>query len=659
LSACILVVLLTGVGSVLAADAPLQDLGRLPFLITGPDDSVHWTMADERIYVIGFGTTGARERSPHIRFENIRMIKNGVESIPSSLPFFSSSGTMYWQDPDATDIGTWVFTVIARAESYLSENEYRLTVHVLDRRPLIGFRIGSGEAPPGTDVCIPLYIDNLAGAPGASGREIGGFDLLFNYDAEVVTFTGMDLDGSVLETAEWEYLTYRIVSTNPAKIRIVAIADMNNGNVHPSDWAVDGLLANVCFRVTNDRSLEGASSPIRFWWDDCGDNLVSSRDGNTLYMITDPGDGIPWFGGDPDAEPPIPGGGIIDNTDSSKQQLATFEGGITGPADYPCPNPNLSRPDPEPFLYFVNGMVTVERSSGDICDLGDLNLNGLAYEVADAVLYSNYFILGPSVFQPGIPGQAQVAASDVNTDGVPLTVADLVFMTRVIQGLAEPAADCGQAVSLDSGQAVLAPADQGSSTLVTMNASTSVGAVWLTLSYANTEIASIDLESGALDMDLLYHPDSGLLRILIWSLEDADSIPSGAGDLVRVHTTGGGTVTLVEAEVSTYAGALMQTTIAQPPAAAPDLMVVGNAPNPFNAQTSIRFNLDAASDYTLTIFNIAGQVVRTYAGPAEAGAHTITWDGRDQRNSPVASGVYFYRVEAGGFAVTKRMLLLK
>ena len=54
---------------------------------------------------------------------------------------------------------------------------------------------------------------------------------------------------------DWEYLTYRVVSSNPALIRIVAIADMNNSNHHPTGWCLDGLLANICFRTTNDRNL--------------------------------------------------------------------------------------------------------------------------------------------------------------------------------------------------------------------------------------------------------------------------------------------------------------------------------------------------------------------------------------------------------------------
>jgi flagellar hook assembly protein FlgD len=66
-----------------------------------------------------------------------------------------------------------------------------------------------------------------------------------------------------------------------------------------------------------------------------------------------------------------------------------------------------------------------------------------------------------------------------------------------------------------------------------------------------------------------------------------------------------------------------------------------------------------AGDYTLTIYNIAGQTVKTFSGSTEAGTLTVTWDGVDNRGSKVASGVYFYRVEADAFHAVKKMVLMK
>ncbi|UCC44154.1 MAG: S8 family peptidase [Candidatus Zixiibacteriota bacterium] len=79
-----------------------------------------------------------------------------------------------------------------------------------------------------------------------------------------------------------------------------------------------------------------------------------------------------------------------------------------------------------------------------------------------------------------------------------------------------------------------------------------------------------------------------------------------------------------------------------------------NFPNPFNPTTTISFELPRRSDYQLTIFNVLGRTVHTECGNAPAGKVRIVWNAEEQ-----ASGVYFYRVEAGEQSSTRKMLLLK
>lgn len=80
-----------------------------------------------------------------------------------------------------------------------------------------------------------------------------------------------------------------------------------------------------------------------------------------------------------------------------------------------------------------------------------------------------------------------------------------------------------------------------------------------------------------------------------------------------------------------------------------------NYPNPFNPVTEISFSLPMASDVTLEVFNMAGQRVATLAeGRFEAGNYAFMWDGSD-----AASGIYLYRLKAGEFVETKKMVLLK
>jgi hypothetical protein len=80
-----------------------------------------------------------------------------------------------------------------------------------------------------------------------------------------------------------------------------------------------------------------------------------------------------------------------------------------------------------------------------------------------------------------------------------------------------------------------------------------------------------------------------------------------------------------------------------------------NCPNPFNPITEINFSLSTASHVKLEIFNIMGQRVATiFDQHLEAGYHSATWDG-----SRAASGIYLYKIQAGDFADTKKMILLK
>ncbi|MDE3260159.1 MAG: T9SS type A sorting domain-containing protein [Gemmatimonadota bacterium] len=83
-------------------------------------------------------------------------------------------------------------------------------------------------------------------------------------------------------------------------------------------------------------------------------------------------------------------------------------------------------------------------------------------------------------------------------------------------------------------------------------------------------------------------------------------------------------------------------------------------PNPFNPSTVIGYQLPEAGDVRLAIYSVLGQEVRVLVNEGmEAGSFTVTWDGTDAPGRRVASGVYLYRIQAGGFSAVKRMVLLK
>jgi len=92
----------------------------------------------------------------------------------------------------------------------------------------------------------------------------------------------------------------------------------------------------------------------------------------------------------------------------------------------------------------------------------------------------------------------------------------------------------------------------------------------------------------------------------------------------------------------------------------PVKMLAQNYPNPFNPSTTISFNLPKAGNVKLDVYNIKGQRVKTLIdGFMNPDMHSVVWNGTDQNNQSVASGVYFYRLTANGKSETKKMLLMK
>ena len=107
--------------------------------------------------------------------------------------------------------------------------------------------------------------------------------------------------------------------------------------------------------------------------------------------------------------------------------------------------------------------------------------------------------------------------------------------------------------------------------------------------------------------------------------------------------------------------AATETAIAEAEGVVPaEFALSQNFPNPFNASTTIAFQLALASQVELAIYSISGQRVRTLIrGSLPAGHHRLQWDGRNDRDEPVASGAYLYQLSAGDFVATRQLTLLK
>jgi hypothetical protein len=455
-------------------------------------------------------------------------------------------------------------------------------------------------------VCI--YLDDSIDPP----NEMGGYDLLIAYDRSGLNFNSA-APGALLDSCDWEYFTYRTwfwPSYEPhffwgGIVRLVAIADMNDGNNHPDCFAPGPAeLACLTFLVTDNRLFECQYVPIKWFWADCGDNTISSKSGDTLfvsrhiYNFDDPD------GNNPLEDPNLPfphNNGI---------NVACFQDTGDG------------KPDLLPLIDFWHGGVDIICEES-IDDRGDINLNGVPNEIADAVVFTNYFIYGLSAFHINVAGQT--AATDVNADGLALTVGDLVYLIRVIVGDALPYPKVTTPVAAEYVHT--------SAGILKVGEDVPMGAAYVVLSGDQTPLLL------AADMEMKYAFDGANTRVLVFSMAGN----SFTGEFLQA----GGEV--VSIEMATKDGNPVEPTLIPE-----NFALHQNYPNPFNPSTTVSFSLPTASDYELVIYNVNGQQVKRFSGTHEAGVVDLVWEAGNH-----ASGVYFYKLVAGSFSATKKMVLLK
>jgi subtilisin family serine protease len=91
-----------------------------------------------------------------------------------------------------------------------------------------------------------------------------------------------------------------------------------------------------------------------------------------------------------------------------------------------------------------------------------------------------------------------------------------------------------------------------------------------------------------------------------------------------------------------------------------EIVLYQNYPNPFNSTTGIRFSLLSRTNVVIDVYDVLGRKIKTIIDKdCDPGVHSIMWDGRNIAGEEASSGVYFYRINAGNFSDTKKMLILK
>ncbi len=273
-------------------------------------------------------------------------------------------------------------------------------------------------------------------------------------------------------------------------------------------------------------------------------------------------------------------------------------------------------------------------------------------DVADVVGTVNF------MFHGGEP-PVSLNALDVNGDCRGPDVSDLVYMVQYhFHGGLEPACGCVEksarlAPELTQQTALNATYHDGVTTIELSSEIDLYGVQFELVGAGDSEPVSLigvnlDLISGATDHGF---------RVGVLDLDGGEYLRRGQYQLVRLE----GEYQITSAVVTDMEIQSRTPLLNQKLTLVPDKYeLYQNYPNPFNPNTEIGFALPEASHVKLDIYNIAGQRVTTLVDALlEAKNYLIEWNGTGADGQPVASGVYLYRLDAGSFVETKKMMLLK
>ena len=375
-----------------------------------------------------------------------------------------------------------------------------------------------GTAGLGDTISIPMV-------KAAGSEEIHGYDFTLGYDTTMLTF--LNVNPGILYNIpgiyEWEYFTDHAAvgsctgNCPEGMLRFVSLAEIINGPHHPlEEHITDGTaLFTINFRVKTDTAVLCSFAPIRFFWMDCGDNAISYPDG--IIERLGISDTVRDFQG-------------IDITQTS-HTVASYYGAPQSCIDTSYPNPAKR------FINFKNGGIgTIQSACTPVfLAIGDINLDGINYEIADAALFADYFFKGLSAFTISIDGQ--IKASDVKSDNIPVTVEDFVYLDRVIQGKLQTW-PFYPPMTTESFNGILGIAETDSSLIVRTLFEDSVSALHLCFYAPNLDTGWIRLKAlSGLDSNLAWGYSMGdSLKIFISQADDSNFalIDSGLSDLFEI-----------------------------------------------------------------------------------------------------------------------------
>jgi hypothetical protein len=385
-------------------------------------------------------------------------------------------------------------------------------------------------------------------------ERLGDFNLLVSYDSRVMTFVSAEIGKELSAGHGWTdfvaFLEHSEDCSPEGAVKSLRLA----AKVDPSRIAAESLncrlpdscvIVTIKFLTTNDRIYQCAVSPVRFSWHDCDDNTFLLGSSDSILLSRRVYDS-PFF--EKYTDRPI----VADITDRDCGS-AFRSGGV-------CSQCDSSRDAWKRVkaVDFHDGVVSLV-CDGEIDAYGDLNLNGIASEIADCRLLSNALLNGVNVL-PRLGRAEAVYSSDANRDGRCMTIADLVYLQRIIIGDALPKPRLHP--FFDS--AVVA-FQRG---LLTVSSSTDVGALLAVFDGKETSRVKPPTD---LTTESYFDTTANELRVLVMcdiELKDSSGIFACSrknvlsGDTAIFRITG--SATLKEIQISDYDGNLLRTPLNPP-----------------------------------------------------------------------------------------------
>jgi hypothetical protein len=337
-------------------------------------------------------------------------------------------------------------------------------------------------------------------------------------------------------------------------------------------------------------------------------------------------------------------------------------------------------PGPDNFIVLNdNGRIvppTLRLHAGDLRLkhplYGDINLNTYAFEIADAVLFLNYFVGRAHL------NQCQLANSDCNRDGLQGTIADLVYMLNVINYdstmlYAQPDMPVGGKIwmhpRIASGDRIVPLSDRSYDFII--EGKEPLGGASFVIDLADSAFLpdAIVLDSSAQYMQMYCSIEGDLLRVTIINWDEvSDSFRNGR--LFTVKFSDYSPLVPFKIESADFADNHGKTIAVNYDVRGAGVhgetnsdeavLALSGHPNPFNGSVSISLELPENGRYQLAIYDILGRKVKTLLDGIEAaGSREVTWDGRDEAGEDISSGTYFVRLQGSDKSNTLKLFYLK